>query len=189
MPPAIAAAAITAGASIYSANKNADAVKEANSGDLPDWLRPYITGQGPQPESMQGPPRLNTQWLDYITRLGQGDHTAPWAPMTAHSPWFNPEMTFDPGAPSAENPYGTAPAAGERNVMVNPPLGQPGGGVSGVPVSAMAFNANYGTPGIGVEGLWNSGAFMPEGVPRGAQASDFIQRGDGSYLYIGEGFQ
>lgn len=114
---------VTAGAglagSIYSSNKAADAAEAANSGDLPDWLRPYIKGAGPIPSYLTETPKINTGWLEYIQQLGRGDPNANWQPMTADSPFFNPDQTFTPGPADAQNPYGALPPG-----MNQPPPGQ-----------------------------------------------------------------
>lgn len=114
----LAGAAAGAAGSAYSANQNAKAAESAAGGDLPDWLRPYIKGVGGTPEHISETPQINTNWMDYIKRLGEGEYDTPWQPMTQNSPWFNPDQTFTPeGSQGLGNPYGTLPQP--------PPMQQP----------------------------------------------------------------
>ena len=119
MLPLLAAGATLAG-SIYGANKQADAVKEANSGELPDWLKDYVLGSGPVPSHIAETPLINTNWMDYVMRLGQGDQSAQWNPMTADSPWFNPDQTFTPEP--GGGPYGQLPPGMQQPAQ--PPVAQ-----------------------------------------------------------------
>ena len=93
--------------SVYSANKNADAMEDANSGDLPDWLKPYIKGDGEIPSYLTEDPLINTNWLDHIGQLGQGQYDSEWQPAFSNSPHFNPEQTFTPEQDGS--PYGAGP--------------------------------------------------------------------------------
>lgn len=101
----VAGAAIGTVGSIYGANKAAGVAEESR--DLPDWLKPYITGKGDIPSYIERDPLINTNWMDYVKRLGQGDTGAQWNPMTANSPWFQPDKTFTPN--EGGGPYGQLP--------------------------------------------------------------------------------
>jgi len=127
MWPLLAAGAGLAG-SIYSANKQADAMEEANSGELPEWLKPYVVGTGPVPEHIAGNPLINTNWMDYIKNLGSGQYDAPWQPMTANSPWFNPDQTFTPEQQEG-SPYGALPEGMNPYTTPPPPQQEQGGGM------------------------------------------------------------
>jgi len=106
----LTAALVTAGAglagSVYGSNKAADAAEAANSGDLPEWLKPYMTGNV-VPDYLKQNPKLNTNWLDYITQLGEGNYESSWQPMSNQSPFFNPDQTFTPEP--GGGPYGQLP--------------------------------------------------------------------------------
>ena len=122
MWPALIMAGASLAGSVYSANKNADAMEEANSGDLPDWLKPYVVGQGEMPGFVKDPNKTNTEWLKYIQQLGQGDTNAPWQPMSSGSIHFNPEQQFTPVDDGSQ--YGALPPG-----MNQPPGAQAPGGM------------------------------------------------------------
>ena len=105
---ALLPAIIGAGAALIGSSQQADAQQEAaeQSQQLPPWLEPYMTGQY-VPQHISGSPLINTNWMDYITQLGQGNYNAPWQPMVPQSPWFNPDQTFTPGPATPDMPYGT----------------------------------------------------------------------------------
>jgi hypothetical protein len=103
----IIGATIGAAGSLFGQDSAEDAAEKARR--LPDWLKPYVKGAGDVPEYLSETPLINSNWMDYVMRLGQGDYGANWQPMTQDSPWFNPAQTFTPGAPDAQNPYGTLP--------------------------------------------------------------------------------
>ena len=117
MTAALVAGGLGLAGSVYGANKAADAAEESR--ELPEWMRPYVLGDGSVPEYMQERPKINTQWIDYIKRLGEGGYDAPWAPMTADSPWFNQDQTFTPEP--GGGPYGSLPSTKQ------PPVQQGGG--------------------------------------------------------------
>lgn len=93
--------------SVYSSNKAAEAAEEANSGELPEWLKPYILGDGSVPEWLTQQPKTNSNWLDYIGNLGQGDTAAPWQPMNENALQFHPERQFTPEDDGSQ--YGALP--------------------------------------------------------------------------------
>ena len=103
----VGSAAVSVIGGMYSANKNADAMENANSGDLPDWLRPYIKGGGPIPAYLTEDPPINQNWLDHIGELGQGQYDSEWQPAFASDPQFNPDQTFTPV--DNGSPYGALP--------------------------------------------------------------------------------
>lgn len=117
---AVAVGVIGAGAGIYSANKSADAMADANSGDLPDWLKPYMTGGGGTPSYIDQDPLINSNWMDYVNQLGQGQWDAPWQPMTDQSLQFHPERQFTPVDDGS--PYGSLP---EQPPVAEQPIAPP----------------------------------------------------------------
>ena len=111
--------------SIIGGNKQEDMYEESR--ELPDWLKPYITGNGPTPSYIDNDPLINTNWMDYVMRLGQGDTDAQWAPMTGNSPWFNPDKTFTPD--QGGGPYGQLPPGFDPYGQAQQPQQPAGGGM------------------------------------------------------------
>lgn len=121
---AVGAGAVSLAGSVYSANKNADAMEDANSGELPDWLKPYVIGDGKMPGFIENPAKINSNWMNYIDQMGKGDPNAQWQPMSSDNMFFHPEQQFTPD--QGGGPYGQLPPG----MTAPPPQQQPGGGMN-----------------------------------------------------------
>lgn len=117
----------TAAVGAYGSYKSGKAQEEAmeNAGELPEWLKPYIIGDGSVPEWVTQQPKTNTKWLEYIGKLGQGDTSAPWQPMNENALQFHPEQQFTPEDDGSQ--YGALPPGMNQPP---PPQMQQGGGMS-----------------------------------------------------------
>ena len=122
------AAALGAAGSIIGGKMMGDSAEDAAEAarELPDWLKPYVTGGG-VPEYLQSQPKTNTAWMDYISRLGSGQPAGPWQPMNNASPWFNPDQTFTPQQDGS--PYGALPEGMAPHGQIPPQQQQGGGGM------------------------------------------------------------
>lgn len=167
MSGAIIGGALIGGAgSLIAANQNADAQQAAAEmqQELPPWAEPFVLGSGPQPSYITDPYMTNSNWLDYILSLGEGNYDAEWQPMSEANLLFHPENQFTPTAPTPEMPFGGLPEGmPDRTGPVAPPPEQPPQGLAGV-----GYDPN--APRVDQYGVDQYGNLNPFGIRREDEA-------------------